>query len=135
MLSRACARFVSVSAAASAAGAGSSRTGAQFVRDVMSRSPQLLKPSDTLRRAAQVMAERDVGVLPVGGQDDRIIGMLTDRDIVVRGLARGGGNVDQPVEQAMSSSDHVLYCYDDDRLESVAKNMAEQQVGGCLQLG
>lgn len=115
MLSRVPARFIAQAA-----------SGARLVRDVMSAQPKLLNPTDSVRKAAQLMAEKDVGALPVG-DNDRIVGMVTDRDIVVRGLARGAGNADLPVKDVMSR-EQVLYCYEDDRLENVAKNMAEQQV-------
>ena len=57
------------------------------IRDVMTRTAHLTSPDDTLRHAAQMMKECDCGVLPVA-DGDRLIGMITDRDIAVRGIAR-----------------------------------------------
>jgi len=60
------------------------------------------------------------------GEDDRLVGMITDRDIAIRAVARGKGP-DTPVRDVMSS-EKVLYCYDDEELDHVAKNMSEHQV-------
>ena len=70
------------------------------------------------------MAEFDAGVLPVG-DDDRLIGMITDRDIAIRGVAKGKGP-DTPVREVMSRD--VKYCFDDQEIEDVARNMADIQV-------
>ena len=94
------------------------------IRDVMTRTAQLTNPNDTLRHAAQMMKECDCGVLPVA-EDERLVGMLTDRDIAVRGLAEGKGP-DAKVRDAMT--DEVLYCFDDDHIQQVCQNMADIQV-------
>ena len=62
------------------------------VEEVMSRNCRLVNVDDTLQKAARIMREENVGVLPVQdpGQD-RLVGVITDRDIVTRVLARGGG--------------------------------------------
>jgi CBS domain-containing protein len=56
------------------------------VSDIMTRDVHLLSPEQTIREAASIMADIDAGALPVG-DDDRLIGMITDRDIVVRAIA------------------------------------------------
>ena len=94
------------------------------IRDVMTRTAQLTSPDDTLRHAAQMMKECDCGVLPVA-DGDRLVGMITDRDIAVRGLAEGKGP-DAKVRDAMT--DEVMYCFDDDEIQHVCQNMAEIQV-------
>lgn len=71
-----------------------------------------------------MMAELDCGVLPVGDQD-RLVGMITDRDIAIRAVAEGKGP-DTPVRDIMSKD--IKYCYDDEDLEHVAENMGELQV-------
>jgi CBS domain-containing protein len=71
-----------------------------------------------------MMAELDAGVIPVG-ENDRLVGMITDRDIAIRAVAKGKGP-DTPVRDVMSSE--VKYCYDDEDLEHVAKNMGDIQV-------
>jgi CBS domain-containing protein len=94
------------------------------IRDVMTRTAQLTSPDDTLRHAAQMMKECDCGVLPVA-DGDRLVGMITDRDIAVRGIADGKG-ADTKVRDVMT--DEVMYCFDDDGIQQVCQNMAEIQV-------
>jgi len=94
------------------------------IRDVMTRTAQLTSPDDTLRHAAQMMKECDCGVLPVA-DGDRLVGMITDRDIAVRGIADGKGP-DAKVRDVMT--DEVMYCFDDDGIQQVCQNMAEIQV-------
>jgi CBS domain-containing protein len=94
------------------------------IREIMTRAVKLTHPEDTIRDAARRMRDEDIGSLPVA-DGDRLVGYLTDRDIVVRALA-GDAGPDSPVREAMS--DRVLYCFEDDTVESVAKNMANNQV-------
>ena len=96
----------------------------QFVRDVMTRDVRVENPDDTIQHAAARMMELDTGVLPVG-QDDRLVGMITDRDIAVRAVAKGR-TPNTPVRDVMSTQ--VRYCYDDEPVTHVAENMAELQV-------
>jgi CBS domain-containing protein len=94
------------------------------VSDVMTRNVKLASPELTIREAAKLMADLDAGILPVA-QDDRIVGMITDRDIAVRAVAQGKGP-DTKVSEAMTRD--VKYCYEDEQLEHVVKNMAELKV-------
>src|SRR4030095_12192907 len=94
------------------------------VRDAMSRDVQVAMPEESIQNAARLMAELDAGVLPVG-ENDKLIGVITDRDIAVRAVALGKPPSTH-VREVMSQE--VLYCYDDQDLPAVAKNMAEQQV-------
>jgi CBS domain-containing protein len=94
------------------------------VADCMTRDVRLANPDETIREAAQEMAECDAGVLPVG-ENDRLVGMITDRDIAVRGVACGLGP-DAKVREVMSQE--VRYCFDDDDVEDVLQNMGELQV-------
>src|SRR5437773_11161544 len=94
------------------------------IRDVMTCDAKLTSPDDTLRHAAQMMKECDCGVLPVA-DGDRLVGMITDRDIAVRGIADGKGP-DTNVRDVMT--DEVMYCFDDDGIQQVCQNMAEIQV-------
>ena len=95
------------------------------VSEAMTRDVRVATPGQTIREVAQVMDEIDAGVLPVG-ENDRLIGMITDRDIAVRAVAQGKGP-DTPVRDVMSDS-KVLYCYEDEELDHVAKNMGNEQV-------
>ena len=94
------------------------------IREVMSRSVILASPRQTIGEVAQMMAARDIGFMPVGDQD-RIVGMVTDRDIVVRGLAAGKGP-DTPVSEVMTQD--VRYCFEDEDIDHVILNMGENQV-------
>ena len=94
------------------------------VSDAMTRDVRVCTPRQSISDAARMMAELDCGVLPVGEQD-RLVGMITDRDIAVRAVAQRK-SPDTPVREAMSSE--VKYCFDDQPVEQVAKNMAELRV-------
>ena len=94
------------------------------VNKCMTREVHLVSPTQTLRDAARMMAEIDAGALPVG-QDDHLVGMITDRDIAVRAVALGKSPV-TTVGEIMSHE--VLYCFDDQELEDVARNMGEIKV-------
>jgi CBS domain-containing protein len=71
------------------------------VGEIMTRGVEIASPDDTVQQAASRMAELDVGVLPVG-ENDRLVGMLTDRDIAVRAVAQGRGP-DTKVRETMRS--------------------------------
>jgi len=92
--------------------------------NVMTRDPKLAHPDETLQEAARTMRDFDCGILPVA-DGDRLVGMITDRDIAIRCLAEGKGP-DTRVRDAMTPE--VKYCYEDENTEQVAHNMAEIQV-------
>jgi len=95
------------------------------VSDAMTREVRVASPGQSIREVAKIMAEIDAGAMPVG-DNDRLVGMITDRDIAIRAVAEGKGP-DTPVREVMST-ETVLYCYEDEELDHVAKNMSEQQV-------
>jgi len=95
------------------------------VADVMSREVKLVGPDDNVRQAAQIMREADTGILPVA-EGDRLIGMLTDRDVTVRLVAEGRDPGQTKVRDVMTAD--IRYVFEDEDLEHVAENMAEQQV-------
>jgi CBS domain-containing protein len=94
------------------------------VAEVMTRDVRLIEPNQTIRDAARLMAEMDAGIVPVR-EGDRLVGMITDRDIAVRAVAQGRGP-DTAVREVMT--DEVKYCYEDDDTNDVARNMADIQV-------
>jgi CBS domain-containing protein len=94
------------------------------VRNAMTADVCLVNPGQSLRDAAKLMSDRDIGALPVG-ENDRLVGMLTDRDIAVRAVAQGLGP-DAKVADAMTQEVH--YCYLDDDLDDIAQRMGELQV-------
>jgi CBS domain-containing protein len=97
---------------------------AMRISEVMSRGVQLVNPHDTLSQAASMMRKLDAGALPVG-ENDKLVGMLTDRDIAIRAVAEGKGP-DTRVREIMSAK--VKYCFDDEDVGQVADNMAALQV-------
>lgn len=90
----------------------------------MTSDVRLTDPGQTIREAAQLMADQDIGALPVG-ENDRLVGMVTDRDITVRAVAQGLGP-DTRIRDVMSQE--VMYCFDDEDLEDVAHNMGDIKV-------
>jgi CBS domain-containing protein len=81
-------------------------------------------PAQSIRDAARLMAEIDAGSLPVG-ENDRLVGMITDRDIAVRAVAEGK-SPDTKVGDVMSHE--VLYCFEDQDVEDVSQNMGDVKV-------
>jgi len=94
------------------------------LRDVMSRDVQVISPDTTIREAARSMSSGDFGMLPVG-ENDRMIGAISDRDIAIRAVAEGKGP-DTKVREVMSSG--ICWAYDDDTVEHAAKLMSEHQI-------
>ena len=99
--------------------------GERCVADIMRRDVHLASPDDTVQQAARQMREEDTGALPVG-EGDRLVGMVTDRDVAVRLAAEGRDPARTKVREVMSPE--VRYVFEDEDLEHVADNMAEQQV-------
>lgn len=94
------------------------------VSEAMTRDVRVANPDEAIQVVARIMAGLDVGALPVG-ENDRLVGMITDRDIAIRGIAEGKGP-DAKVRDVMTPD--VQYCYDDQEINEVAENMAGIQV-------
>jgi CBS domain-containing protein len=94
------------------------------VSECMTRDVRLGDPQMSLREAAQMMAECGSGVLPIG-ENDRLVGMLTDRDIVIRGIARGL-KPEAQVREAMSGD--LCWCFEDDDVDEALQTMADEQI-------
>jgi len=94
------------------------------VSQAMTQDVRIANPDETVQKAAQIMASLDAGVLPVG-EDGRLVGMITDRDIAIRGIAKGKGP-NAKVRDVMT--DDVKYCFGDQEIEEVTRNMADIQV-------
>ena len=95
------------------------------VSELMTRDVRIASPEDSLEHAAKMMAEIDAGVLPVG-ENDRLVGMITDRDIAIRAVAEGRDPREMTVRDAMTCN--VSFCYADDSVESAAQLMEEKQI-------
>jgi CBS domain-containing protein len=94
------------------------------IKEVMTPGVHLATPDQTICEAACVMAEFDAGALPVT-DGERLVGVITDRDIAIRAVADEKAP-DTPVSEVMSKE--VLYCFEDEAVEHVAKNMGDQKV-------
>ncbi|HZW13150.1 MAG TPA: CBS domain-containing protein [Noviherbaspirillum sp.] len=97
----------------------------QRVSEVMTRDIRSVTPQENLQRAAQLMDELDVGALPVC-DEERLVGMVTDRDITVRGTAAGSSPRDAHVEDVMSPD--VRWCFEDDSMDEVMSRMADSKI-------
>jgi len=95
------------------------------VSDIMSTSVQVIEPEETLQRAAQIMQDLDVGALPVCN-GKQLLGMVTDRDITVRGVAAGLAPATACVSDVMTAD--ALWCTEDQDTEEVMRLMGEAQV-------
>jgi CBS domain-containing protein len=94
------------------------------VSEVMTRDVRVTSPSETIQEAAAIMAEIDAGAVPVRDHD-RLVGMITDRDIAIRAIARGKG-AETPVGDVMTAD--VRYCFEDEDTEYVLDNLGDQQI-------
>jgi CBS domain-containing protein len=94
------------------------------IAECMTSNVEVVTPEQPIQEAAQLMLRNDAGAMPVS-EGDKLIGMVTDRDIAVRAVAEGRGP-DTPVREVMT--DEILYCFDDDDVEDVATKMSDSQV-------
>lgn len=94
------------------------------VSDIMTREVEIAAPTDPLRQVARTMAERDIGSMPVC-DGRKIQGMITDRDIVIRAVAKG---LDASASAALVMTTNIEYCFEDDDLSEVCSRMSDRQV-------
>lgn len=94
------------------------------IRDIMNTSVRSIEPTESIADAARIMAKDDIGALPVV-ESGKIVGMVTDRDLAVRGIAQGlhGGS---PVLGVMSAD--ITSCREDEDVEDLLERMGKQQV-------
>src|SRR5436190_7162296 len=95
------------------------------IRDIMSKDVKVVSPKDTIKKAANLMEEADCGALPVG-ENDRLVGVVTDRDITLRAVAKGKAPNKCMVQDVMSPG--IKYVFDDETPEAVAESMSKLQV-------
>jgi CBS domain-containing protein len=95
------------------------------IKEVMTRGVEVIRPEDTLQEAARKMKSIDVGPLPVC-DGERLVGMITDRDIIVRATAEGRDPKTTPVKEAMTPG--IVYVFEDQDLEEAARLMKERQL-------
>ena len=95
------------------------------VNEIITHDPEVIHPETALIEAAQKMKSMDIGILPVC-DGDRLVGVITDRDIAVRGVAQGYDPKTARVQEVMTPE--VIYCFDDEDVKEAAKKMEEKQV-------
>lgn len=96
-----------------------------IVKDCMTRSVELVTPDMNITEAAKKMRDGDFGLVPVQ-KNDRLVGMLTDRDITIRCVAEGRDSKSIHVGEIMT--DKVLYCFEDQNLNEVIANLGDNQI-------
>lgn len=95
------------------------------LKDIETKNPQVINPDQTIAEAARKMKEIDVGMLPVC-DGHRLLGAITDRDIVIRAIADGRDPLSTKVQEAMTREIH--YCFEDDEVKDAARLMEEKQI-------
>lgn len=95
------------------------------VRDVMTEHAECISPDASIQDAARRMKQLNVGPLPVC-ENDRLVGIITDRDIVVRGVCEGCDPERTEVREVMTP--HITYCFEDQDIEEAAELMREQKI-------
>jgi CBS domain-containing protein len=95
------------------------------LNEVMTKPVEVVSPMTTLQEAAQKMRDLGIGALPVC-TGEMLVGMVTDRDIVIKAVAEGQNVSAARVEQALSP--HILYCFEDQPVDDAAKLMADNQI-------
>ena len=96
----------------------------QRLKDLMSRDVQIISPDGTIKEAAQHMRKGNFGMMPVG-ENDRMIGAISDRDIAIRAVADGKGPTTK-VREVMTEG--IFWAYEDDSVEVAVKLMSEHQI-------
>ena len=96
----------------------------QQLRDVMSHNVKILNPEAAIKDAARQMRDGNFGLMPVG-ENDRLIGTLSDRDIVIRAVAEGLG-AEAKVRDVMSAD--IVWAYENDSVEKASRIMSDHQV-------
>jgi len=94
------------------------------VSEVMTSDVKVVRPDESVQAAATIMSEENIGALPVC-DGTRLKGMITDRDIVVRAVARGRG-IDTPVREVMT--EEVIWCAEDSDIHDLLKRMGSDQI-------
>jgi CBS domain-containing protein len=97
-----------------------------LLKELMTPNPECIPPDATLQEAARRMRDLDVGPLPVCGDDDRLAGMITDRDIAIRAVAEGKDPTTTTVREAMS--EHIVYAFEDQDIEDAARLMEQKKI-------
>ena len=95
------------------------------IKDVMTPNFKFMAPDSPIAQVAQQMRDIDSGFMPLA-ENDKMVGMITDRDIIIRAIAEGKDPANTPAREIMTAK--TYYCYDDQDIEEVCNNMGEIQV-------
>lgn len=95
------------------------------LKDIMTKNPKVIPANASVRDAARLMKEIDTGALPVM-QNNQVIGMVTDRDIVLRSTAEGRNPNEEKVDDVMTHE--FIFCYEDQDVKDAAKMMQDKQI-------
>ena len=95
------------------------------IRDILTKNPEVISPRATICEAARKMKQLDIGMLPVC-DGERLVGSLTDRDLVIRGIADGCDPLATKVHEVMTP--RVFYCFENDELDDAAQTMEDKQI-------
>lgn len=95
------------------------------VKEAMSKKPEFLPPTASLKEAALKMQKLDCGFIPIG-ENDKLIGAITDRDIVIRTLAKGKDPNKATLRDVMSK--HIEYCFEEDDIDKAVQHMEDKQI-------
>ena len=96
-----------------------------FVREVMTQHAEWIAPTLSVTEAAQKLRDHKIGCLPVG-ENDRLVGMLTDRDIVCRAVADGADLATTKAGDVMTKG--ITYCFEDDAIETAIDQLEAKQI-------
>ena len=94
-------------------------------KDLMTTNPEIISPETTLKQAAEKMRDKNIGFLPIG-EGDRLIGAITDRDVMIRGIVEGKDPNTSSVRDVMT--DKIRYCMENDNLDKVTEIMSDSQI-------
>ena len=98
----------------------------ELARDVMTQNPSTVSQDETLQEVARIMKREDIGVVPVTDGSHKILGLVTDRDIVVRVVAEGNDPSNTKVDRVMSTD--VIFVREDEPIDNVYRKMSERQI-------
>jgi len=101
------------------------REGAMIVKEVMSGHVQWIAPEIPISEAARIMRDNGIGCVPIG-ENDRLIGMITDRDITCRAVAAGDDLSNVTARDVMSQG--IFFCFEDEALDKAARLMRDKEV-------
>lgn len=95
------------------------------IKEIMNKNPVYLSSTSTVRDAAEKMVKLDCGFIPIG-ENDRLVGAVTDRDIVIRAISKGNNVSTIPLTEIMTKN--ILYCYEDDPVQRAIEIMSTNQI-------